>query len=51
MESRPLAKQLAIWARIDELVASDTGEVIGGDIANQLPLVWIACISTLPARL
>ena len=34
VERGPLADDLAPWARIDQLVGSDTGELVGGDVAQ-----------------
>jgi hypothetical protein len=35
----PLTDDLAPWARIDQFIGGDTGELVGGDVAQALPLV------------
>ena len=47
MHRRPLAQDFGIGPRIGDLVGGGAGEMVGGDVADAVAEVWMACISTV----
>ncbi len=47
MQARPLPQDFGDGTRIDDLVGRRARELVGGDVADAVPEVWMACISTL----